>query len=400
MPLPVTPEYRRETRHRSAMSMHYIALLFLSLHWASVLYINSSYLEQFASSKAVSVLYTASAFLTILAFLYASSILNRFGNTRVTITFSLIELCALLGMAFTSHPVIAMVLFVVHQAVVPILLFNLDIYLETYIGKHEADTGKQRGILLTIMSLTTAVAPLFIGKALGSGTPDFTYAYLGSSFFLIPFLYIIFTHFKKFEDPAYPDLRIRDGIFSFWNIRDVRNVFCAHFLLQFFFTWMVIYTPLYLSSVIGLSWEDIGAILFVGLMAYVFLEYAIGFIADSYLGEKEMMAFGFVITAIATSWFIFLGDASVTMWMFAMFMTRVGASFIETTTESYFFKHTQGKDTNVIGLFRITRPLSYVVGASFGGILLHYFTFEFLFIILGFSMVPGLFFAMALRDTR
>ncbi len=163
---------------------------------------------------------------------------------------------------------------------------------------------------------------------------------------------------------------------------------------------MVIYTPLYLKEVIGLSWEDVGSILFVGLMAYVFLEYAIGKIADMFLGEKEMMAFGFAVTAVATSWFVFLDNAPIALWMTAMFLTRVGASFIETTTESYFFKHTQGKDTNVISLFRITRPLSYVVGPVLGGVTLHFFSFSFLFVILGLLMIPGLFFAMALKDTR
>ena len=86
--------------------------------------------------------------------------------------------------------------------------------------------------------------------------------------------------------------------------------------------------------------------------------------------------------------------------MIAMFMTRVGASLVEVTTESYFFKHTHGKDTNLIGLFRITRPLSYVLGALLGVIALNYVDFSFLFVILGFLMIPGLFFAMALKDTK
>jgi predicted MFS family arabinose efflux permease len=135
-------------------------------------------------------------------------------------------------------------------------------------------------------------------------------------------------------------------------------------------------------------------------MAYVLLEYIIGLAADKFFGEKEMMAFGFAIIGIATSWFIFLDNSSVIAWMIAMFMTRVGASFVETTTESYFFKHTQAKDTHTIGLFRITRPLSYVLGAFLGGITLYYLTFPLLFVVLGFAMIPGMFFAMALHDTR
>ena len=138
----------------------------------------------------------------------------------------------------------------------------------------------------------------------------------------------------------------------------------------------------------------------MGLMAYVLLEYLIGLVADKFIGEREMMAFGFAVIAIATSWFVFLDNSSVIVWMIAMFMTRVGASFVETTTESYFFKHTGGKDTSLISIFRITRPLSYVIGAILGSLTLNLFPFEILFVVLGFLMIPGMFFAMALKDTK
>lgn len=272
--------------------------------------------------------------------------------------------------------------------------------MEELIGDGEESTGGRRGMLLTIMSLTAALASLGMGKLLGNGIPNFASAYFASALILVPFLYIIIKHFRNFKDPQYPHFKIVEGIKTFWHQTDIRNVFFAHFLLQLFFTWMVIYTPLYLSTIIGFHWESIGIILFMGLMAYVFLEYLIGFAADNLIGEKEMMAFGFAVIAITTSWFVFLDDSSIISWMIAMFMTRVGASFVETTTESYFFKHTHSKDTNIISLFRITRPLSYVFGAVLGVATLSLVPFELLFIVLGLLMIPGLFFAMALHDTR
>ncbi len=400
MPVPVTTEYRLASRRKGGFSSLYSALLLLSLHWAVVLYINSSYLEQFVETKTIGVLYTVGAVCTIIAFLYASSLLTYFGNVKLTITLTVLEFLALLGMAFVQTPQVAIALFVLHQAIVPLILFNLDIFMEELIGTKEESTGGRRGLLLTIMSLTGALASLGMGKLLGTGIPNFSSAYLVSALFLIPFLYIIIKHFRNFIDPHYPDFKIFHSINAFWKYKDIRNVFFAHFLLQLFFTWMVIYTPVYLSTIIGFHWENIGIILFMGLMAYVFLEYIIGFAADNYIGEKEMMAFGFAIIAIATSWFVFLDESSVIVWMMAMFMTRVGASFVETTTESYFFKHTQSKDTNLISVFRVTRPLSYIFGAILGSITLHLLPFEILFVVLGLLMIPGLFFAMALHDTK
>jgi MFS family permease len=400
MPTPVTPEFRTESRSRDGFTALYGALLLLSLHWAVVLYINSSYLEQYVTSQTVSAFYIVGAIITCLSFLYASPLLSRFGNIRVGAFFTILEFVSLLGMAFTHNLYLAVAFFVLHQAVVPVLLFNLDVLLEELIGSKEESTGEKRGLLLSIMSLTGALAALGMGKLAGTGIPDFQLVYIASALVLIPFFYILVTKFKNFKDPDYPHFKIFEGLTNFWKYRDVRNVFFAHFLLQLFFTWMVIYTPLYLATVIGFHWEQIGIILFAGLMAYVFLEYVIGLVADKYLGEKEMMAFGFAIIAISTSWFVFLDSSSVITWMMAMFMTRVGASFVETTTESYFFKHTESKDTNIIGLFRVTRPLSYVLGAALGTLTLHYLDFHMLFVILGILMIPGLFFAMALKDTK
>ncbi len=400
MSVPVSAEYRTESRTKIAFHKHYLALLFLSLHWAIVLYINSSYLEQFVSQKTISLLYMVGAGLTIIAFFYAAPLLNRFGNTPLTITLTVVEFCTLIGMAFTGSTPIAITLFIIHQAVVPLILFNLDVFVEELIGTKEESTGGKRGFVLFIISITYALAAFSVGPLLGTGEPRFELAYLLSAFLLIPFFYITVTKFKDFIDPKYPHFKVFEGIAYCWKYKDIRNVFFAHLFLQLFFTWMVIYTPLYLATVIGFDWEKIGSILFVGLMAYVFLEYGIGLIADSYIGEKEMMALGFAIMAISTSWIVFLDSSSIMAWMVTMFMTRVGASLVETTTESYFFKHTRSKDINIIGIFRITQPLSYVGGAVLGATTLHYLPFELLFVILGILMIPGLFFAMALNDTK
>lgn len=400
MPVLLTPECHNKMQKKAGFKLFYLALLLLAFHWSTVIYVNSTYLEQFVSAKTVGILYICGTLLTVLAFLHATPLLTRFGNRQLTIFLTLVELLALLGMAFLPSPFVIIPLFILHQAVVPLILFTLDIFMEDLIGSKEGSTGGKRGIFLTIMSLMGAFASLGAGKLLGAGTPNFALAYMASAFILLPFLYIIVKRFRGFKDPQYPSFEIIPGIKAFWKYKDVRNVFCAHFLLQLFFAFMVIYAPVYLSTVLKFNWEQIGQILFVGLMAYVFFEYLIGYIADEYIGEKEMMAFGFAIMSISVSWFVFLDSETVLAWMIAMFIARVGASLVETTTESYFFKHTQSKDANVIGLFRITQPLAYMIGAGLGVVVLAFLPYELLFVVLGFCMVPGLFFAMALHDTK
>lgn len=83
-----------------------------------------------------------------------------------------------------------------------------------------------------------------------------------------------------------------------------------------------------------------------------------------------------------------------------MFVTRVGASLVEVTTESYFFKHTRSSDAQIISFFRITRPLSYILGAVVASLSLLYLPFGLMFVTLGLLMVLGIVCAFALPDTK
>ena len=392
------PSLRKLRAHRNFGAL-YTAMILLSLHWAVIVYLNSSFLDQFMSKSAISLLYTVSSLATVGIFLVLSHILNRVGNYNLILVLALLELSALVGMAITDSVVPAVAFFMLHNAVMPFILFNLDIFMEEMIGDEEGTTGGRRGLYLGIMSLAGAIAPLASSFLIDGDTTRFEHAYIGSALLMIPFILVIMRFFRTFEDPAYDRVDIFSTIKSYWHRSDIRNVFFAHFSLQLFFAWMVVYSPLYLVTVVGFSWSEVGLVLFAGLMAYVFLEYPIGIIGDKYIGEKEMMALGFVILAVSVSWFAFIGH-DVGTWMLAMFMTRVGASFVETTTESYFFKHTKGSDTNIISFFRVTSPLSYVFGALLGSIMIFYLQFNLIFVVLGILMLPGLFFAMALKDTK
>ncbi len=393
-------ETRRRLHRRSPFGMLSFAMLILSLHWAAVVFVLSTYLGQFVSQESVGTLFTIGSALTILAFLFISRVLERVGNYKLTLGLAILEFFVLVGMSLSHTLRTAVPLFIMHQAVVPLLLFNLDVFVES-LEENEDRTGRKRGLFLTAANIATAFAPLCIGFLIGSSAePNFSRAFLAGAALMLPFIYVIWSNFKTFEDSPYPSVEVLTAIHAFWQDTNLRIVFLAHFLLQLFFSWMVIYVPLYLARSIGFSWDSIGQILFVGLFAYVLLEYPIGRLADLYFGEKEMMGMGFVIMAISTIWISFVTTAAIIPWMVTMFMTRVGASLVEATTESYFFKHTTGSDANIISFFRITRPLAMVAGALFGSLALLYMPFQYIFIALGLSMLLGIVISFFLVDTK
>jgi len=357
-------------------------------------------MEQFASPAAIGAMYTIGSSLAVFGFLFISGVLRRVGNVRLTIWLAIIEIVAivLVGCAFSAATTI--VAFVLLLTINPLLYLSLDIFSESLIGANESKTGSRRGLVLTLMSFASVLGSLSLAAIVGDNDASLYKIYFVAAGVFVFFIALVVIHFKAFKDPEYNEVKVLSAIRTFWENHDLRLVFLAYFTLQIFFAWTVVYIPLYLATEIGFSWQIIGSVIAVGLMAYVIFEYPVGFIADKYIGEKEMMAVGFLILAVSSSWISFMATAPVLSWMILMFVMRVGASLVEATSESYFFKHTQGSDANIISFFRLTGPLGMICGSLLGTVSLLYLPFELIFVVLGCVMVPGIFFASRLNDTK
>ena len=171
-------------------------------------------------------------------------------------------------------------------------------------------------------------------------------------------------------------------------------------MMRFYFAWMVVYLPIYLHGTIGFSWPEIGVVLFIMLLPYILIEWPAGMLADSWLGEKELLAAGFVITALSTAAMVFLEAPSIFLWGVVLFVTRVGTALIESMTETYFFIHVDGDDTDMMSLFRMLRPMAYVLGPLTATAILAFTSLTNLWLILAVVMCYGLVHVRAIVDTR
>ena len=122
------------------------------------------------------------------------------------------------------------------------------------------------------------------------------------------------------------------------------------------------------------------------LLPFPLFEIPLGKLADRKLGEKEILMTGFIVAGLST--------------VVILFISRVGASAIEIMTESYFFKHVDGKDTDTISLFRILRPLGYIIGPLLGGVALIFINIKMIFLIPGFMLLLGVLPAFGIKDTK
>lgn len=381
-------------KNLEAMLLIFMSVLLLSFHFIFVYFINSKYLSGILSEKTVGYTYTIGSLLNILIFVYAPAFLRRFGNYKLTLTIGLLELFALLGLASATTPIVIIGLFILHQAVGPALFYCMDIFTESFSTAEEM--GNIRGVYLTIQNIPPVITPAIVGLILIK--PEYWKIYLIGALFLIPFFILIISNFRNFKDPEYPVIDLKQALKKFYADKNIFDVFIDHFLLHVFYAWTVIYIPLYLTNHIGFSWGEVGIILSIMLLPFIIFQIPIGRMEDKYHDEKHVLVLGFSIMAASFMLIPFIHEKSLILWAAVLFVSRIGASIVEVSSESYFFKHINPSNAGFISFFRMTRALPFFVIPPIVGITLIFADFPFIFFVAGLLMLIGVRYAMLLKN--
>ncbi|MEI6420343.1 MAG: MFS transporter, partial [bacterium] len=279
---------------------------------------------------------------------------------------------------------------------ITLLAFTTDIFLET--KSDDLTTGQTRGIYLTSINLAWMFSPVFSAFLLTNN--EYWKIYAVSAIPLLILIALVYHRLSNFIDPEYPQPSLLRTIKEVLANKNLRPIYCMNFLIQFFYAWMIIYTPIYLHNHIGLDWSVIGLIFIIMLSPFVILDYPLGRLADNKWGEKEMLIIGIFITAIATGAITFSDTKTVWVWALMLFITRIGAATIEIMSETYFFKNIEGKNANLISGYRSMRPLAYIVAPTLATVFLAFFDIHYIFLALGLIVFSSLAFANKLKDTK
>ncbi len=373
----------------------FLASFFFSLHMALLAYVNSSMLGEVASTKEVGSIYILASLLSLSLVTFAPKLVRILGNWKYTIL-ALTLSSALLYFISTSSGQRVIPLFMLYFALNAIVLYGLDIFLEHYTS--EAKTGNIRGLYLTLGNIGWVVAPSLSGFL--EGMFGFKIIYLFASIAVLITLGVLYFSQKGFVDRHYNQNHFIDGLRALLRRKDLRMIAFLNFLLQFFFVIMVIYSPVYLTTVIGFSWKALGLLLSIMLLPFVLFPYPAGYIADKYLGEKELLFTSLIIMGLATLFFAKLGSAPFALYGLALFLTRMGASIFESMCESTFFKRVTDKDASVISTYRNMMPIAYIIGPLLGGAFLATTSYETLFFTLGIVMLSASLYTLRLKDTK
>ena len=382
-------------RQSKILNTLFLTNVFISFHYALIIYVNSSLLSNYFTDTQVSALYIIGSILDTILLLNASKILERIGIYKFIFYAICLELLATIGLMVSTNAFLLGTYFLIHVFTISLILFNMDVFVESVSTENE--TGSIRATYLTITNIAIVIAPSLVAVAV-KGT-NFSYVYLLSALFLLP-LFKYVKKLQKVDEKPVKHIEVKQTLSEYIKNKDLYNVFICQALLQLFYAYMVIYTPLYLEKYVGFSWSEIGVMFTIMLVPFVIFELPLGELADDKYGEKEFLTIGFVIMGLSTLFMSFITTKVFWIWAVVLFISRIGASFVEISSESFFFKHVNQDKTDVISFFRVSRPLSFMIAPLLATVALQFIPFQYVFIIIGAIMIIGARYSIALTDTK
>jgi len=283
--------------------------------------------------------------------------------------------------------------FVTFLATGTITLSSLDIFIEKY--SSDQFTGRIRGIYLTSLNLAWIFSPL-LGSLFIGENENFGLLYKIAFFMSLVVIIVISISSKNFIDDKYKHHELKDFILALKD-KNIRGTLALQFTLQFFYAWMVIYTPIYLHESLGIPWGTIGKMFLLMLIPFVLIQYPLGRLADKKHDEKEFLAFGFLLAGISTAIFGIVGAGNVIFLAIILFFTRVGAATIEIMNESYFFKQINSNEPTKVSIFRMMYPSAYIIAPILAIPIISNNNFPLFYLILSLILASTLFIIKRLK---
>jgi MFS family permease len=376
----------------------YLLSFLFTLHISISAYVNSTFLTDIINEKFVGILYTTASLVTLILLSKSSKFLGNFGNRKTTLFFLVLNMISLVGLSFSHNPYLIGLSFLMFTVTNTLIFFCIDIFIEHFSDKEK--TGRIRGLYLTIINLAWIISPMLTALIVKDNSQIRIVYFISLVMVSLATLGIIlFT--KKFKDGMYKKTPFLKTLINLKNNKSMNSIVAINFLLQFFYALMVIYTPIYLSKHIGLTWMEIGIIFTVMLSPFVILGLPIGILIDKYkLNKKHLLNIGFIFAILSTAFIPFIDSKNILIWALVLFGTRVGASLIETTSEIYFFSKIDDKDAEVLGLYRNMNSLAYIIAPILTTILFLFMPFEFIFIVISTIMILGFYFIKRLKENN
>lgn len=370
-----------------------------SLHLFLIVYIATPYLATFMPEDQTGLVISLGAVMTLAVFPLMPYVVARYGAQKLAVWLAFFQAVVLTLLSGAPEPAFAILFLAIAFATSPLIGYQLDLLLEATV-REETTTGRVRAAFITAASIGLVLAPLAIGIVLGEGNA-YHNVFFAAAASLAPFI-VLFLIEKLPQGVTPIPSKLASALVCMWKDRDLRAVTLAYVVLQMFFNLAPLYASLYLHTELGIPWSDLGWIFAFALVPFIFLEYPAGWLADRFIGDKELLIGGFVVMGISFALLAMVTVATPLMIIFGiLLMTRVGAAFAEAMIEGHFFRRVSERDASTVGVFRMMRPVGALVAPVAASLILALGNYTDLFILTGGLITfLGVIATLSMRDVR
>ncbi len=357
------------------------------------------YLSSFVSLTMAGLVVASGSLLGLLAF-PAIPHLERLHGAAVLAraTSALLALC-MLALALSPLGWPALLLVASITALQPLLAYQLDMLIQADVATTET-SGRVRAFFLMAWNGAAILVPILLLALFAEGI-NYSGVFVTSAVMLVLFSFLLFEHF--FPPGRSPSHALfGETLVCIVRDRDLRATTFAQYILYLFFSWATLYIPFFLVSTLGIPWSTLGWVFALMLTPYLLLAYPAGWLADTILGDKEMLGIGFAIMGASLFALGFVTpETSLVAIVSILFMSRVGAVFAESMVSGHFFRRISEQDLQSIVIFRSAWPLSAIIAPIVGSILFPSLGPAIFFMSIGvFIALAGVLTTLLIRDFR
>ncbi len=262
----------------------FLSFLF-SLHIAISAYVNSSFLSTFFQDWFIGILYSIASVITLYLLSESTALLKNFGNRTLAIILLFFNIASLFGLISAKNSYFAALSFIVFFITNSLTYFCVDIFIEHF--GNPKNIGKTRSMYLMIVNLGWLVAPFISGYLIGKGSGGYQIIYLYSLYIVVLMMFLFLFAVPPFKDRTYTKTPFLETYQFLKTNKHIFAISAINFILQFFFVWMVIYTPIYLHEFLKFNWTQIGIIFTIMLAPFVLFGLPIGILIDKFHFHKR-----------------------------------------------------------------------------------------------------------------
>lgn len=346
----------------------------------------SIYLESILNNPAL-VGFVSGLIIMIMFFTYL--FLTQF-YSKYLVTF--VWLISTILMAFSLFLLYFFESIIVFAILISIAIVSMTLHLNTtaIILRHSTtleNIGKIQGYYYTFRNLGWVIGPLISSVVLYKSGILNNFLYIGLFIFL-GWLLFLYYQIKAYEEnkPITITLKtIRQNIFEYFKNKELLKLYFIRGGLSFYWSVLYIFTPLYII-INNLSLSFVGIYLGIAAIPTILLEFKIGKLLD-FNKIKNFFVVGYVFIIF----FLFLAFLLNNIYysLAAILLSVIGASFLEPTCETYFFKNVNQFITDrYYGVYRTSDSLFSISSRFLFGFLLLFVSIKFIFL---FSAIIFLF---------